>query len=341
VDGTYSATLDNTALLVDSDDNEYTDDASTTYTCEAGFMTLLKLTDGVVNDTKDWQFALYEGPDGFDGTQVGSTSSTFDDADGVLEFGSPALNPNETYTVCELGVPAGWSTAWKADTDGDGVADTIVIPYNPNADDNPPANLGNYCFDFGAGTGYPVEVGETLVFEVDNTFPGGEPRTIGYWKNWNSCTGGNQVETAIKNGGETPTERLASGNALLDDVLQPPGITIGLLELVADDNVFDCDAGTQNAVIILDKRDLNGKKRANDAAYALAAQLLAAIANETAGAGVCPEAGQAISDAQVLLDDINFNGEGGYLRPSDALYTPALDLASMLDQYNNGTLCTP
>ena len=35
---------------------------------------------------------------------------------------------------------------------------------------------------------------------------GGEPRTIGYWKNWNRCTGGNQAAVAEANGGPDAAE---------------------------------------------------------------------------------------------------------------------------------------
>jgi hypothetical protein len=53
----------------------------------------------------------------------------------------------------------------------------IVTPYNPNGNDMPPEDIGIRCFDF------TVTPGETKTFEVHNDFPGGEPRTIGYWKN--------------------------------------------------------------------------------------------------------------------------------------------------------------
>ena len=45
--------------------------------------------------------------------------------------------------------------------------------------------------------------------------------------------------------------------------------------------------------------------------------------------------------AETLLDQIDFDGTGKYLRPKDALYTTALELAYTLDQYNNGLLCSP
>ena len=175
---------------------------------------------------------------------------------------------------------------------------------------------------------FVVLPGETEVFSIDNQFPGGEPRTIGYWKNWNTCTGGNQTETAAELGGPD------AGVYILDDILNDPGITIGLLTLGGDDCL--------DAVSLLDKRDIqSGRKRANDAAYGLAAQLLAAVVNLSAGAETCPEVQTAVQDGQALLEAIEFYGTGRYLRPKDALYGDANTLASTLDAYNNGALCTP
>ena len=42
-----------------------------------------------------------------------------------------------------------------------------------------------------------------------------------------------------------------------------------------------------------------------------------------------------IDQAQKLLDDINFDGNGNFLRPKDALYSQAVTLAGKLDAYNN------
>jgi hypothetical protein len=200
----------------------------------------------------------------------------------------------------------------------------IVIPYNPNADDPVPADVGNDCFDFGAGTSYPVPVGGTLVYQVNNTFPGGDPRTPGYWKNWNTCTSGNQVQTAANNGG--PSE----GWFVLDDILNDPGVSWGGFTIAS------CDEG----VSILDQRDLkNGRKKASDAAYTLAMHLLAAQLNFAAGAEQCQAATDAVAEAEALLVSIGFDGSGNYLRPRDAEYQRALELAAILDQYNNGNLC--
>ena len=54
---------------------EQTAPAQTMYTCEAGTVEVLKLTEGVVDPSKDWSFTLTEGPDGFGGAVIGSAAS--------------------------------------------------------------------------------------------------------------------------------------------------------------------------------------------------------------------------------------------------------------------------
>jgi hypothetical protein len=282
-------------------------------------ISLLKLTDGVVNPAMEWNFSL-------EGDSVSFSDTTKDDADGIL-FSGLNLDPYDKYTICELGVPAGWAGEWKIDRSDplDGTPDTIIIPYNPNADDDPPQDLGNRCFDFGYGTEDLIPPGSILAFQVNNTFPGGEPRTPGYWKNWNTCTKGNQAETAAKNGGT------AEGWFILDDILNSPGISWG--EFI----IATCEDG----VSILDQRDLNtGKKKARDAGYTLAMHLLAAQLNFAAGAETCQEALDAALEGENLLIRLGFNGTGNYLRPKHKDYAYALELANTLDLYNNGILCS-
>jgi hypothetical protein len=172
---------------------------------------------------------------------------------------------------------------------------------------------------------FVVEPGETLHFQIDNQFPGGEPRTIGFWKNWNTCTGGNQQYTAREN--STPDEPWY----ILDDLLNDPGYTIGLLEL----DGADC----LDAVSILDKRDIeSGRKMASDGAYNLASQLLAAQVNLSAGAETCQDVVDAVNAGQALLASISFDGTGSYLKGKKV--NDANALAATLDTYNNGNLCT-
>ena len=285
-------------------------DAGETVTCtftntKRGTVTLSKTTNGNVDPARDITFVL-SGPS----LPVGGIArSTFGDADGVLAFGSTNLVPSQTYRVCESPVPAGFTSFWTLD----GV---IVTPFNPDASHVPPEDLGTRCYEF------QVAPGQTLVFVVDNSRPGGDPRTIGYWKNWNRCTSGNQAATAQKNGGA------AAGFFLVEDLLP---------QLVGDANVTTC----QQAVKLLSKQDRNGKSKSSDAAYELAAQFLAARFNLAAGAETCTSVQEAVLSSQTLLDGINFTGAGDYLgsKSKDPRRGQALTLATVLDRYNNGGLC--
>jgi hypothetical protein len=276
---------------------------------QRGHVTVKKTSDGVVNPNRSINFTL-TGP----GLPAGGvTLNTFDDADGVLD-GFPSLTPGATYTICENPVPAGFTSFWKR-------GGVIVTPYNPNASDTPPQDLGVDCYNFS------VTAGQTVAFVIDNSHPGGEPRTIGYWKNWNRCTRGGQAAVADKNGGAN------TGFFLVEDLLP---------QQIGDFNVTLC---TQ-AVKILSKQDQSSKSKANDAAYELAAQLLAAKLNLAAGAEACMAVQTAVMKGQALFanDPINFTGSGDYLGPKvkGALLTlrnQALSLATTLDQYNNGNLC--
>jgi hypothetical protein len=316
------------------------DEGETGVTCTItntakAMVTVDKRFGGTVDPTIDVDFYIFSGPrigtgSGFLGGTPIASDSTLGDADGLL-FDGVKLNPNATYTVCEDAVPAGWDSTWWIDADGDGVfgaGETEIFPYNPHATDPIPENFGVLCYDFTLGAG------EALAIGIENTPPpGGGQRTIGYWKNWSTCTNGNQAATAANNGGA------AEGFYLVDDLLP---------QTIGDLTIDNCE----DAVSILDKRDINnGKKRAGDAAFALAAQLLAAQLNVDAGAGTCAAATQAIADAQQLLDDINFNGTGNYFKGSNSngkgnantgdaeQAALAHQLAAILDAYNNGLLC--
>ena len=297
-----------------------------------GMVELLKLTNRAQNQTMQWFFTL-------DGEGLSETDMS---PPTTVDFGGAKLIPGEEYTLCETGIPGGWTLEWQVDTNGDGVPD-MIIPHVPNTNYDPVDPQTGYSRVYDPNwVEYPgsyvndtkcvnfiVDIGETLAFQIDNQFPGGDPRTIGYWKNWNTCTGGNQYVTADLNGGPD------AGWYILDDLLNDPGYTIGLLHLSS----ADCE----NAVLILDKRDLGGRKRASDPAYNMAAQLLAAELNLSAGAETCQGVVNAVNDGQALLVDIEFDGTGGYLKGKkyQALGAEANDLAYTLDQYNNGNLCSP
>ena len=131
----------------------------------------------------------------------------------------------------------------------------------------------------------------------------------------------------------------------------------------------------EDGVLILDARDLletnkkgNPINRSSDAAYTLARALLAARLNQDAGA--CPvsaeqwgayeaEAGETgynsfeevLTAADGVLSDplVQFNGTGSFLAPQDLkgknnplvpLAEKALTLYEIIDDYNNGYICT-
>jgi hypothetical protein len=316
--------------------------AGQTYTCEfdnveMSRVDLLKLTNGLETTEQTWSFSLYAGPDGFGNAALASDATP----PALLDFGNLNLDPAGTYTLCELEVPAGYSTLWQLDTDGDGIGDITVMPYNPNADDDPPEDLGNRCVDIGAGTNIPLVSGETLHFVVDNQMPGGAPRTPGYWKNWNRCTGGGQQYTADANGG------WKEGFWLLEDVLDPEvGGGIVWDDILNDTFTYPITK-CEVAVDILDKRLVgdedvvgDGKKVASQPLHNLATHLLAAQLNFGAGACTTQEVLDAALQAETLLDKYDFNGNGhrklDRKSPDIGL---AGDLASYLDDYNNGEFC--
>jgi hypothetical protein len=322
-----------------------------TVDCPCGMVELTKYTQGVLNDeinpeSMPWSFTL-EGP-GIDGQLTDSSPPS------LVDFGGVNLWPDNgsltyEYTLCETGIFAGWTLAWSgapnpdATTPGGLTADTLIPQVFMVNDDpvvNPPGYSNIYDPNYVAPpdtfvndtrcVNFIVLPGETEAFSIDNQFPGGEPRTIGYWKNWNSCTGGGQFDTAASLGGRE------AGVFTLDDILNFPGITIGLLTLGGD----DCET----AQLILDKRDIErGGKKASDPAYGLAAQLLAAMVNLSAGAETCAAVQTAVLDGQALLVSIGFDGTGDYLKPKGKNPNPdaaiANSLALTLDEYNNGALC--
>jgi hypothetical protein len=298
---------------------------------DCGDFELVKTTNDIVDPTQDWEFTLY-------GSESGEIAieTTLGDDDGILFDNVGPLSASETYTICET-VGAGWTGYWKIDTDGDGFPDTIIDPYSTNGTDLQ-ADNSTICFDFGFGTDYPLPVGNTgitctLVISVENSFPGGAPRTPGYWKNYSSCSGGNQYEKAIERGG------CDEGWCTLDELIAE-GIVFNCTDDAGNKTPFYQVATCEDGVNLLDARDIGtGKKMASDAAYTLMRALLAARLNFAAGACVTPEVQEKALEAEALLCSIGFDGSGKYLRPKDSEYGLALELANYLDLYNNGEYC--
>ena len=330
-DGVYTQITDtivNWAYVYSDGEEQDKDDATTTWTCDASFVDILKTTNGEVDREKDIRFRLYDS----DGTYLDDEVSTFGDEDGQLQF-QTALVPGDGYTICEAPVPAGYTFEITVENGGN------VLTYaGPPGAVDPTGEI--QCFDFTA-----AEAGNTLLFYVNNSYPGGAPRTPGYWKNWSTCSGGNQAETAEKLGG------VSEGVFLLDDLLP---------QTIGDFTIETREVG----VLVLDSRTVDKKEKnmSNDAAYTLAKALLAARLNQDAGACVVPPEGwwnetewgeqpaelqtfeQVLTAADQLLIDEGFDGTGDYLGPKNKqdkdLAAYALWLYEIIDDYNNSEICT-
>jgi hypothetical protein len=335
-DGTYTVDLTNTAILVDEEGTEYTSKATTSYTCEASLVDIYKTTNDQPADPEDdIQFVLYsydtQPPEADPKVRVPTEEEIVSTlGNGANLSFQIALVPYDTYTICEYPVPAAYT--FEISVDG-GLVQTYA---GPPGEANPTGEI--QCFDFEAP--HP-DTQVTITFDVNNSYPGGAPRTPGYWKNWNTCSGGKQAETAAKLGG---TEE---GVYLLDDLLPQ---TIGSFEIAT------CEDG----VLILDSRSVDKEKNmSNDAAYTLAKALLAARLNQDAGACIPLFSEPYVYDSlefeyfeEILtasdallagLGKDGFDGTGSYLGPKNKqdkdLAAFALWLYEIIDDYNNGYLC--
>lgn len=315
--GSYGTTLYNLAELYIGERWIDGDDATTEYLCEASFVDVLKLTNGQAREDKEWSFVLSKG---------GSHLETQTTPPTLLQF-QTALRPGDIYTMCELNIPAGWEAMWSFNGTplyfvggpGDLIGDGTNQVYDPEWTD-PEAEHSTRCVNFHA----PMVASDTLAITVDNVYDEGDTRTPGYWKNWNTCSGGNQQYTAAKNGGA------AEGFFLLDDLIP---------QYVGDLLIGTCEVG----VNILNKSTLDGEKKASDPAFNLATALLAAKLNVAAGAGTPQVVHDAIAEADNILAGIGFDGyagtegkKGEWFPKKSPERTRALELQELLDDYNNG-----
>ena len=235
---------------------------------------------------------------------------------GVINFTS-GLQPGSTYQLCEIVMP-GWLTSL-----GDFVPGSFMPPDGVAPD--PTVDNSILCVN------YTAQAGQT--FKVDNTPPpGGLALTIGFWKNWASCSGGGQKpvldQTLAK---AEPTGEVISATSGMYPAFGPTFYLVLHGSTGTPNKAPDC----LKAVRLLDKSRIDtGKKMASDPAFNLAAQLLAAELNYTAGAGKTPTATNAINQAVLLLGKYQFNGKT-HTTISAADATTMNNLAKILDDYNN------
>ena len=230
------------------------------------------------------------------------------DLNGMVDFDDRYFLPGN-YALCEQEVDAGWTSSLENDANA----------FYPIGGDN-----SYVCVPF------TLEPGELEEFVVENSPPpGGNARTIGYWRNWSGdCTNGNQEDKL--------GEALASGAAL------------GLMTWPGGDVAGYGTLTTCDAVQIISKRNLHEENRAFDPAYALASQFLAYQLNVNAGADGCGLGAKA-TEAHGLLSGVNFNGldPASGNKTKDSAYVknnqkaPWIALASLFDDYNNNVLACP
>jgi hypothetical protein len=232
-----------------------------------------------------------------EGTILESQNATA--ANGASATFTTLLTGGATYQLCEIKVHVSWHSS-LSDLPG---------AFTPSSAVDAEVDNSVVCVDFTAVSG------QTTVFNVNNMPPpNGDARTIGYWKNWSSCSGGNQ--TPILDQTLTAAKGIAVSNKLTVKTCAP-------------------------AYSILNKSTIDtGVKMANDPAFNLAAQLLAAKLSIARNAGTCSAASTAVTNAYNLLSAVNFTGMSTWKNGmSSAQRSQANTLQNTLNSYNNNTLC--
>ena len=270
----------------------------------ASYVRLTKNVNGAPPTASDpvFTFQLWTGLSATTAGTLLETKSTSAAAGGNVLLFTTALVPGGAYQMCELVLPD-----YTPDFNGFG-------SFNPGGN-----NPGYICFDFTA----PATSGTILDITVNNIHESGLALTIGFWKNWASCSNS-------KGKGQDPT---------LDRTLQlfePTGFLVG--DYLSHDTNPNPDVATNCAAIrnLLDKTAINGgKKMASDPLFNMAAQYVAYKLNVQNGATACAAVGDA---AQALLAAHDFNGlTHTALTAEQAAYANALN--ELLDTYNNTNGC--
>jgi len=147
--------------------------------------------------------------------------------------------------------------------------------------------------------------------------------TIGFWKNWASCTNSSAKKKPILD------RTMAAAT--------PPGIQVDSKYPLGNPGNPDVAPDCLKAVRLLDKSTIDtDKKMASDPLYNMAAQLVAAELNYAAGAAKCPKITTTMTSANALLTQYGFTGTGNYASAMTAAdKVLANNWAQKLDDYNN------
>jgi len=270
--------------------------------------------------TQAFTFTLREGADTtHDGTILETKVADAGNA-GVINF-STDLIPGQHYQLCEDVMP-GWNTSLSGSLFVPGSMLTPTLP-------NPNVNNMTVCTDFIA------DFGTTTPYTVDNSPPpGGRALTIGFWKNWASCSGSKGKQKPVLD----QTLAIAALDSAGGLVVSAGNAGLGWPNFAAPYYLVLHSGDCQKAVNLLNKSTATGaKKKASDPVFNMTAQLIAAQLNYFAGAGSNAPTTSNITKAVVLINGkYHFDGDTytpTKLSASDT--TLATCLATQLDNYNN------
>jgi hypothetical protein len=294
---------------------------------------VIKTVNGAApSGTQTFPFTLRQGANTIStGTTLETASATAGNG-GIIDF-TTGLVPGNHYQLCEDVMP-GWNTTLGPNLFVPGSMTTPTLP-------NPNVNNMTVCTDFVASAGV------TTTFAVDNSPPpGGRALTIGFWKNWASCT------TSSTNKKPMLDQTLAIATTPLNIGLVVSAQTAGSgwptfgpayylvlrgdpSTLVTTNNAPDCS----KAVNLLNKSTkTRGAKMASDPLFNMTAQLIGAQLNYYAGAGGNAPTTNNILSAVLLDGKYKFDGDTYTPKLSSSDTTKANCLATQLDNYNNDRL---
>ena len=296
----------------------------------------------ITSATDNFQLQIRQGAStsplpGGDGTILSTEYANLGNG-GSVYFTTPPSNqngkvdPGETeltlapgaYQLCEL-VPAGYGTSLVHGTYG-------VDWFTPGLD---PANQATSSIDnsyvcnnftIQDGDGGKSTTGH-VELRIDNR-PPSMGRTIGYWKNWASCT-------------TSSTNKLPNLDRTMAK-LEPGGIPVGIITLHGSTSTPDKAPDCLKAVRLLGKSTIDtNKKMSSDPGFNFAAQYIAFKLNLALGTNPgCTVANDAASLGQAILVANSFNGTANYKKLTTTQASQLNSYASTLDHYNNDTLTT-
>ncbi|HEY2939866.1 MAG TPA: hypothetical protein VGJ27_08640 [Gaiellaceae bacterium] len=308
--------------------------AGETVTCtfnnrQRGKVKVIKTVSGAApTGTQSFTFQLRQGATTISsGTTLESLTANAGNG-GIITF-TTLLVPGSTYQLCEIVMP-GWST-----TLGTFVPDSFIPPDgvapNPNVDNS------ILCINF------TVTAGQTKEFAVDNTPPpGGRALTIGFWKNWASCTTSSSSKKPVLDQTLAKADVIPDGQGKPGIVVSASSGTYSLfgvtyyLVLHGSTSTPNSAPDCAKAVNLLNKATVTGaKKSASDPLFNMTAQLVGAELNYAAGAGKNGSTTTNITSAVRLNGKYGFNGNTYSPKLTSADATKANCLATQLDNYNN------